>query len=205
MKHYYVTHDVLTDFIQRLDSGFARPGRLYLIGETSQVFENWRRWTPQIEFSAEVAPSDQEAFTEWVHELRTRTGLAVYDESPGDLIPLPDGYRTRARPAGGNASDNGRDREGPTHLELYHFDPYSVAFRFVARGDESDYDMVLKFLEHGWLTLDEMDARLAELLPRFSADTIQQDPSEFRRKYTGLAQMWRAVEARRNERARAAL
>ena len=195
MKHPYVTRDLLTDFLQRLDSGFARPGRLYLIGETSQVFENWRRWTPQVEFNASVALVDQERFTEQVGELQARTGLAVYDESPGDLIPLPEGYRTRARPVGGNASGNGRG--DLTHLELYHFDPYSVAFRFVARGDESDYDMVLKFLEHGWLTMDQMDAQLAELLPRFSADTIQQDPSEFGRKYKGLGQMWRAVEARK--------
>ena len=45
-----------------------------------------------------------------------------------------------------------------------------------------------------------MDAQLGELLPRFSADTIQQDPSEFRRKYKGLGQMWHAVEARKTQR-----
>ena len=66
MKHPYVTRDVLIDFIRQLDRGFARPGRLYLIGETSQVFENWRRWTPQVKFSAQVASIDQDAFTEQV-------------------------------------------------------------------------------------------------------------------------------------------
>ncbi len=95
MKHPYVTRDVLIDFIRQLDRDFGRPGRLYLIGETSQVFENWRRWTPQVEFNAEVASIDQDAFTE---------------------------------------------------------------------------------------------------------QAIQQDPAKFRRKYKGLGQMWRAVEARKTQR-----
>jgi hypothetical protein len=37
-----------------------------------------------------------------------------------------------------------------------------------------------------------MDALLDELLPRFTRETIAQDPAEFRRKYRGLLQMWRA-------------
>jgi hypothetical protein len=76
---------------------------------------------------------------------------------------------------------------------VYHFDPYSVAFRFIARGDEPDYHLVLSFLEHGWIRMDEMDALLSGLLPRFSFETIQQDPAEFRRRYKGLRQMWLAA------------
>jgi hypothetical protein len=56
-----------------------------------------------------------------------------------------------------------------------------------------DYHLVLTFLDHGWLTLEEMESRLTALLPRFSMQTIQQDPAEFRRKYKGLLQMARAV------------
>jgi hypothetical protein len=193
MRHSYVTRDKLIDFIHRLDDAFARPGSLYLIGETSQVFEGWREWTTQIEFTAVVAPADQERFSHAVVELKGQFGVAVFDEFPGDVIPLPEGYDQRAHPAS-SASHATR------HLSLYHFDPYSVAFRFVARGDEPDYHLVLVYVERGWLTVEEMDARLADLLPRFSMRTIQQDPAEFRRKYDGLLQMLRAVPARTTHR-----
>ncbi len=47
-------------------------------------------------------------------------------------------------------------------------------------------------LEKGWVEKEEMDARLEALLPAFTNETIQQDPAEFRRKYKGLTQMWKA-------------
>jgi len=42
----------------------------------------------------------------------------------------------------------------------------------------------------------ELEHALAEILPRFSADRLRQDPAEFRRKFKGLRQMWRALPAR---------
>ncbi len=190
MKPGYVTHTTLVEFISRLDASFARPGRLYLIGETTQVFERWRSWTSQIEFTADVAHEDRATFAGAVGELGRETGLVVLDESPAALVPLPDGYETRARLADGELH----------HMELYHFDPYSVALRFLARGDEPDYHLVLMYLEHGWVTLDEMDSLLAGLLPRMTAETIQQDPAEFRRKYKGMLQMWNAGQPRTTHR-----
>jgi hypothetical protein len=67
-----------------------------------------------------------------------------------------------------------------------------VAFRCLARGDDPDYRTVLRYLRHGWMTLEEMDALLEETLPRFTRETLAQDPAEFRRKYRGLCQMWRS-------------
>jgi len=48
--------------------------------------------------------------------------------------------------------------------------------------------------------MDELDHWLAEVLPRFSADRLQQDPAEFRRKWKGLQQMWRALPGRSPDR-----
>ena len=41
------------------------------------------------------------------------------------------------------------------------------------------------------VTRDAIDlcATVDELMPHFSMETIQQDPAEFRRRYTGLLQM----------------
>ena len=70
----------------------------------------------------------------------------------------------------------------------------------MARGDEPDYHLVLTYLEHGWMTVEEMQERLSALLPRLTAETIQQDPAELRRKYKGLLQMWEAVRPRTTHR-----
>jgi hypothetical protein len=42
------------------------------------------------------------------------------------------------------------------------------------------------------MTVEAMDGLLDDVLPRFTQETIAQDPAEFRRKYRGLKQMWRA-------------
>jgi hypothetical protein len=187
-----ITRDTLVQFITRLDAAFGRPGRLFLIGESTHVYEGWRAWTRQIEFTAEVSLDARGQFSRIVAALRADLGIPIFDESPADVIPLPDGFADRARPVRG-PSAHGSPARPVTHLTLHHFDPYSVCFRYIARGDEPDYHLVLTYVEHGWVTLDELNERLEALLPRFTCETIQQDSAEFRRKYKGLMQMARAV------------
>lgn len=194
MYRHTVGPDLLWDVLARIDRDFGRQGCLYLIGESSQVVEGWRDWTTQVEFFADVDPPDRPRLLEAVAHAGRATGVRILEEFPGDLIPLPDGYEARAR----DLSDPAR----AAHLGLTvrHFDPYSVAYRFIARGDEPDYHIVLVYLESGWITFDELTRRLDALLPRFSMETIAQDPAEFRRKFRGLRQMWRAVRARTTHR-----
>lgn len=190
----HATRTTLLDFISRLDAEFGQPARIYLIGETTQVFERWRGWTTQIEFTSEVGTRHREAFAGALARVAGEMDVPVYDESPAALIPLPDGYERRARPATPEPTLSLR------HISIHHFDSYSVAFRYIARGDEPDYHIVLMLLKRGWVTMEEMDRQLSELLPRFTAETIQQDPAEFRRKYKGLQQMSRAIGPYTNHR-----
>ena len=62
MSGPFVDRSVLLEFLVQLDETFLRPGRLYLIGETTQLFEGWRDWTDQIEFAAEIAEEDRQTF-----------------------------------------------------------------------------------------------------------------------------------------------
>jgi hypothetical protein len=194
MSRACVTRDTLVQFVTKLDAAFGRPGRVFLIGESTHVYEGWRPWTRHIEFTADVSVADRSEFARVVAALGADLGVPIVDESPAEVIPLPDGFEDRARSAGG-PSANGSPARPVTYLTLHHFDPYSVCFRYIARGDEPDYHLVLTYVEHGWVTLDEMNERLAALLPRFTSETIQQDAAEFRRKYKGLMQMARAVRA----------
>lgn len=180
-----IRSDDLLDVLRRIDESYDGDGCLYLIGETSHVAEGWRDWTTQIEFFGDVVPIRKAYLCEAVESVCRETGLTIIDEFPGDLIPLPDGYLDRARePSAPSFADGLR-------LKVRHFDPYSVVYRYIARGDEPDYHIALMYLDKGWITFEEMDERLDGLLPKFSLETIAQDPAEFRRKYRGLTQMWR--------------
>jgi len=181
-----VTRELLTEYLEAVGSRFPHPGRLFLVGETSQVFAGLRDWAEMVEVAGEVAPEHAAELSSAIASVAGELGIEVFEESPADVIPLPDGYEERARPI---------DSPGGS-LQLFHFDPYSVAYRFIARGDEPDYHLVLVYLDAGWLKLEEMDARLEALLPRFTNETIQQDPAEFRRRYKGLTQMAKTLAPR---------
>ncbi len=180
-----ITAGDLWETLRLIDENYEGDGSLYLIGETSHVAEGWREWTTQIEFFGDVVPIRKAYLHEVVDNVCSQTGLRIIDEFPGDLIPLPDGYMDRARDL---ADTSVADQ---LTLKVRHFDPYSIVYRYIARGDEPDYHIALMYLDKGWITFEEMNERLDGLLPKFSLETIAQDPAEFRRKYRGLTQMWR--------------
>jgi hypothetical protein len=180
----------LRELLPALEADLDRPTSLYLVGESSLVLAGAREWTDRVVYTTDAADpgSVDRAFRRRAGE----TGVEVERESPGDVIPLPAGFEGRARVVDDWRRPGRPAVPTPARLRVLHFDPVSVAFRLIARGDEPDYHVVLAFLERGWLDVGEMDRCLADVLPRFSARTLQQDPAEFRRKYKGLVQMWRA-------------
>lgn len=184
-----INREKLSEFITHIAKSFIGSGVLYLVGQTSRLNEGWTYWIEEIDFTVDVSAEDRTTFNETVSQFKKENPIKIVEESPEEVIPLPEGYPARHRKVvTTDLTTNGK-------LKFYHFDPYSVAFRYIARGDEQDYQLVLDFLKHGWINEEEMNKLLEELLPRFSFRTIQQDPAEFRRRYKGLLQMWRSQRA----------
>ncbi len=181
-----INHKAIQEYFERVAEWFEQDGSVFLIGETTQVIEGCREWTTGIDFYSSVRSSDRKAFNDAVLKVAREMDIPVSDEFPGDLIPLPDGYEERTR-ALSNTSWTRSLR-----LDVSHFDPYAACYRCIARGDEPDYQVVLTYLESGWVTEEGLATHLALLLPKFNYKTIQQDPAEFRRKYAGVIQMWRS-------------
>ena len=178
------------DFFTAVDRAFAREtnqsGKIFLVGETTQLIEGWQRWNTQVDFFAVIDSSVQDAFDSALASVSSDAGVRAVNEFPGDVVPLPEGFEERVR----SLSDPSWCRD--LRLTIQHFDPYSVCYRFIMRGSETDYDLVLRFLEHSWISESELDSRLEKLLPELTFETIQQDPAELRRRYAGLKQMWTA-------------
>jgi len=184
----FINRENLLQFFRRLLQKFKGSGNLYLIGETTQLIEGWRSWIDKIEFTSDISPEDKSDFVISLERVSLELSLKIVDESPADVMPLPEGYQERMLPI---ENFGGLDfGSGTVRLKISHYDPYSVAFKSIARGDEEDYQLVINYLKNGWLTVEKMDSLLSDLLPRFSFKTIQQDPAEFRRKYKGLLQIW---------------
>lgn len=182
-----INREALLRFIKHLQQEFPASGELYLVGQTSLLLEGWVNWIEEIEFTADVSQENRTAFNETVEHYKREYQIQIVEESPAEVIPLPEGYPSRHREI------QSTDLPVNDNFKLYHFDPYSVAFRYIARGDEQDYHLVLNFLKHGWIIEEQMNQLFDGLLPRFSFQTIQQDPAEFRRRYKGLLQMWRSM------------
>ena len=179
-----IKSDTIGDLLSRLDDAFSEAGDIFLTGETTHVMEGWRPWTTHIEFASSVQKDDRASFNGCVARIANEMGINVTDEFPGEVIPLPAGYEDRSHDLSASLDLD--------FLSVRHFDPYSIAYRYIARGLEQDYQLVLAYLDNGWIREEEMGERLEDLLPSLNSETIQQDPAEFRRRYIGLLQMWRS-------------
>lgn len=170
----------LRDWVTAVGHAVRRPARLYLMAATSHLAEGWREGVPRVDAAGPpdlAGPAGMAA---------AATGLPLRWESPADVIPLPDGWEERARPAAAPLQAAARP------LDVWHFDPYSVVLRLVARGDEADYATALAYLQHGWVEWARLEALLADVVPRFTNATLAQDPAEFRRKFRGLRQLFQS-------------
>ncbi|MDX1520714.1 MAG: DUF6036 family nucleotidyltransferase, partial [Anaerolineae bacterium] len=106
----------INHFLKELGRRFAKPGRVFLVGGTSLVYEGLRTQTLDIDLTFEIAKEDHAAFIDVVRDLKERLSLNIEEVSPGDFIPLPAGYRERSEYI---------DRY--SQLDVFHFDLYSVA------------------------------------------------------------------------------
>lgn len=186
--HRFLTREHLGAFLHELAASVSGPGELYLLGDTSHLLMGWIVSLPELALAAgEPRDADLEAIAT---QAANRTAVSVSWESPAEVISLPRGHASRHRPTGIRRPVSGGV------FDVRHFDPYSVAFRLVARGDEADYRTVLRYLRAGWISQRELSRQFDDLILRVSEERFHQDPAEFRRKFKGLQQMWRADQTR---------
>jgi len=167
-------------FLKELGRRYHRPGRLYLVGGTTLVFEAYRQQTLDIDIVIEVAPEDHSAFIQAVREIKELLDVNVEEVSPGDFIPLPGGYADRREFIG---------RFG--QLNVFHFDHYSTALSKIERGRTQDLADVILLLQARRIDWAQLDTFFREILPRMGTQSLKQDPVEFEKNFRALEGMWR--------------
>jgi hypothetical protein len=169
-----VDRAAIETFLRRLGSEVHQPGRLYLVGGTTMVYEGYRARTLDIDLLVEA--DDPGPLLTAIRQLKDALGVNVEFASPGDFIPLPAGWRGRSIWIG---------RFGD--LDVFHFDLYSLVLSKIERGTERDFADALALLKDNRIELDRLDAAFAEVLPRISTEGLGgMDPDRFAVHYQAL-------------------
>jgi len=167
-------------FLKELGEQYRHPGRLYLVGGTTLVFEGYRQQTLDIDIVIEVTPEDHGPFVQAVRKLKETLDINVKEASPGDFIPLPGGYTDRREFIG---------RFG--QLDVFHFDLYSTALSKIERGRSQDLADVILLLQAQRINWERLEDFFQEILPRVGTQSLKQDPVEFEKNFRALEGMRR--------------
>lgn len=168
-----VTAANLKSFLQRLGERYPGPATIYLLGGSALCLLGSPRTTLDVDYIVEVAPEDVARFRSILTELAAEMRLDLEDVPLAEFIPLPPGARERRRAVG---------RFG--HLEVYIFDPYSIALSKIARGFEADLEDVLFMLREQLIEFDELEHLFEQILP--GAPKADIAPQEFRAYFEEL-------------------
>jgi len=152
-------------FLQRLGERCPGPTTLYLLGGSALCLLGSPRVTLDVDYTAEVGKEDADHFQAVLVKLAAEMQLDLEDVPLAEFVPLPPGTRERHRAVG---------RFG--QLEVYIFDPYSIALSKIARGFEADIEDVIFMLDEGLIEFDELEHLFELILPKApEADIVPQE------------------------------
>ncbi|HQX08885.1 MAG TPA: hypothetical protein PKY66_00615, partial [Thermoflexales bacterium] len=165
-------------FLVKLGMAFRYPARLYLVGGATLVYEGLREQSLDIDIDYELAPEHEAEFARVITGLKEELQVNIELASPGHFIPLPPGWKDRARHIG---------RFGL--VDAFHFDLISTALSKIERGREGDYQDVLAMLRGGQIELAPLQHAFAAILPRVEAESLKRNPERFKRNFAALVEM----------------
>ena len=172
-----VTPDTLMTLLARLGERCEQETRLYLLGGDALRLLGSPRETLDVDYTAEVSPEMAPAFRETLTQLADELHLDLEEVPLAEFVPLPPLAHERHRLVG---------RFGL--LEVYLFDPYSIALSKLARGFESDLEDVLFLLRIGAIELETLEQHFRAILPRVAKADI--DPKEFQACFLEIRQRY---------------
>jgi hypothetical protein len=169
-------------FLVKLGMEFRHAARMYLVGGTTMVYEGLRDQSLDIDITYEVEDHLDAEFAQTVRRLKDEMQINVEHASPGDFIPLPPGWKDRAKFVG---------RFGK--VEVFHFDLYSTALSKVERGRESDFQDVLALLTSKLIEPAELRAAYENILPRMLRESLKRRPDRLEANFKILMDLWHAT------------
>jgi len=172
-----ITADDIRTFLKKLGERYTRPGTLYLLGGGAICLLGNPRPTVDLDYAADFSSSDAQ-LREAMLTVAKEMALDLEDVTLREFIPLPNGIEQRHRHMGTFGQ-----------LEVYVFDPYSIALSKVARGFETDLEDVMFLIHRRLIAFKELETMVLAALPR--AQEFDIDPREFRQNWETLRKLAR--------------
>lgn len=151
--------------MRRLGAAAREDADCYLAGGATAVLFGWRSATVDVDL--QLVP-ESDGLLRTIATLKDELRLNVELVSPGDFVPLPDGWEARSISAG---------REG--RVVFHHMDPYAQALAKIERGHARDLQDVREMARLGLIEpqrLLDLYEGIEPLLFRYPA----LDPASFR-------------------------
>jgi hypothetical protein len=145
--------DQIRRFLDALGKSFPESFRLYLLGGSALCLLGNPRPTLDIDYLG-----DDLVEADWQKEIKKvaeKMGVEVEAVPIQRFLPVPDIAEQRSLYF---------DTFGS--VEVYIFDPYSIALSKIDRGFDTDIDDVVFLVSHKLVTLAELERLLHELLPQ---------------------------------------
>ncbi len=166
-----VTAVHLKAFFRRLGERYPHPAKLYLLGGSALCLLGSPRTTLDIDYTMELEAEQGARFQAVLNELAVEMRLDLEEVPLAEFIPLPPGAYERLQLVGQFGQ-----------VEVYIFDPYSIALSKIARGFEADVEDVVFMWREGVIAFDELERQFQAVLPRAAETDII--PQEFREYLT---------------------
>jgi hypothetical protein len=164
-----VDADRIRAFMAALGRAVPSEHTVYLVGGATAVLEGWRDSTIDIDIALAGAAEADDVLRA-LPEIKNALELNVELASPADFVPVPAGWKDRARSIA---------RVGG--VTFLHYDLYGQALAKLERGHDRDLEDVGEMLARGLVEADRLRAFFSEIEPdlyRFPAI----DPPSFKRR-----------------------
>ncbi len=165
-----VTAERLRSLLESIGKEFRHPARLYLTGGEGLVWRGLRGSTMDVDIAYEVDPRHHDEWLLCLRGLKESERVSIEEAGPADFIPLPPGHESRASHIGRFGS-----------VDVYLFDPYSVALAKIERGHARDFVAVRGMVAAGLVVAPELRRLFEAILPDYERGSLSADLARFRR------------------------
>ena len=148
-----VSKQAIQDFLQQLGARYPKPATLHLLGGSALILLGSSRETLDIDYVGDDLQKDN--FQLVIEEVANELGLDTEPVPIERFVPLPEGNEQRGIHIGqfGN-------------VDVFIFDPYSIALSKLDRGSDRDLDDIVFLIQHNQISAVELEHILADALPQ---------------------------------------
>jgi hypothetical protein len=154
MPNILLQPEQIQHLLARLGELCAAPATLYLFGGSALLLLGGTRHTGDVDFT--VGSHNASDIRLAMAQAASELGLEVEESAPAEFMPLPAGAEERHQLIG---------RFGK--LEVFVFDPYSIAVSKIDRAFESDMEDVAVMLRHGHIEMDFLERCVNDVARRY--------------------------------------